>query len=409
MPKNMRKIFDEHFRLRLQLSMIHYVLILLFFALSLNSQNSFGKQATVGLRYTIKDLEVLRNESDYDDFFLHVNDIRPSLRDNFWKDLVDEMALKWAQSMKNAPNFEIQQFRQMEEIFSLGPVKTNERFKQIRNTLGLSFFEKNLNRIENVEVTLNLIESFWKRDQTSFETGLELFKLVFKETNDIEKAWLFAIQAFKSQQGAFYCPKKDLEPLIFLKLAKSLEESPLAAKKVIFKTIDKDCWEQLKPIAKNYFFSFPQRVRGPFLTLLKDEKLLSNDEIDLFSFFYLMEGPIQGDSMNMAWNTVNDLKNNKTRRDILLEGLLASPVLPDGILSGPNQERKKIIVQFVSKSFPEYFDFYAKTCIQYLKGEIKYPNGNPTLHCRDLFEMNKKGNDLVNPVLTFQYQQSVKI
>jgi hypothetical protein len=377
--------------------------------LPLSSQTSFGKQPTIGLRYTIKDLEALKNDSDYDDFFLHVNDIRPSLRDNFWRELVDEMALGWAQSMKNASNFEIQQFRQMEDIFSLGPVKTNERFKQIRHKLGLNFFEKKLTKSEDLDSIIKLIESFWKQDQTSFETGLELFKLVFKQTNDIERSWIFAAQALKSQQGAFYCPKKDLEPLIFLKLAKSFEESPLSAKKIIDKTIDKDCWDQLKPIAKNYFFSFPQRVRGSYLTLLKDEKLLSSEESDLFSFFYLMEGPIQGDSMNLAWNAVNDLKNNKSRRDALLERLQGSPVLPDGVLSGPNQERKKIIVHFVSKSFPEYFDFYAKTCIQYLKGEIKYQNGNPTLYCKDLFEMNKKGEDLVNPVLTFQYEQSVKI
>jgi hypothetical protein len=384
--------------------MIHYVLILVFFIFEAS-----GKQPTTGLRYTLKDLEILKNESDFEDFFLHVNDIRPSLRNDDWRNLVDEMALGWAKSAKSSTTFELSQFRQMEEIFNLAPVKTNERFKQIRNSLALSFFEKNFQTLEDNNVTIGLIDSYWKKDQTSYETGLELLKLVFNQTNDIEKAWNFGSQALKSQQGAFYCQKKDIEPLIFLKLARTIEESALPPKKIILKTIDKDCWEQLKPIAKNYFFSFPQRIRGVYLALLTEEKLLTNEENDLYSFSYLMEGPIQGDSMNLAWNTVNDLKNDKTRRDTLLSKLQARPVLPDGVLGAFDQDRKKIIVHFVSKSFPEYFDFYARTCIQYLKGEVKFAEGNPTLHCKDLFEMNKKDHELVTPVLTFQYQQSLKI
>ncbi|RPJ79307.1 MAG: hypothetical protein EHM20_01770, partial [Alphaproteobacteria bacterium] len=43
--------------------------------------------------YDLKDLEVLEREKNFEEFLLHVNDIRPSERGKHWKEMFQGMAM----------------------------------------------------------------------------------------------------------------------------------------------------------------------------------------------------------------------------------------------------------------------------------------------------------------------------
>ncbi|MFZ4714368.1 MAG: hypothetical protein ACOYL6_11670 [Bacteriovoracaceae bacterium] len=389
--------------------MVRTLSIFIFIFLFLFKSEAATRQTTLGLRYSLKDLEIVKDEKDYADFFLHAKDLRPSQRTDNWKSMIDEMGVSWAQKMKLSATFDSSHFQFMEEMFELAPLQTNERFKQLRAELGLKYFRQALSTLENEKINqlILMMKNFWKKDQDTHETGLTLLKLVYEQNNDISEAWYFVDSPLKSAQSAFYCSRKDIEPLVMTKLARAFEESLASPKKVILSVIHKECWNAIKTNAKSYYLSFPQRIRGSFYTLLSEEGLINSIEKDLYSFFYLMEGPIKGEAMNQTWNIVGALKNENKKREELIERLQSLDTLPDAVLGSYDQDRKQIIVNFVGKVFPEYFDFYARTCIQYLKGEVKFAEGNPTLHCKDLFKMVEKNPDLVNPVLTIQYKQSI--
>ena len=64
--------------------------------------------------------------------------------------------------------------------------------------------------------------------------------------------------------------------------------------------------------------------------------------------------------------------------------------LPGQLFKTSNKKRLSIILSFLSKNIPEYFNHYAKTCISYLQGNIKTNGGNPTPGCHELFRIAKK-------------------
>ena len=51
---------------------------------------------------------------------------------------------------------------------------------------------------------------------------------------------------------------------------------------------------------------------------------------------------------------------------------------------------------------PEYLDYYARTCLEYLEGKKVFPRGNPTLHCKELFK-EAKGTPWIDPGLQARY------
>ncbi len=360
--------------------------------------------------YSFKDLEILAQENNYQEFFQHCLDIRPTLRSERWAQLVDQMAGAWGNEVKKAATLTSAQFAFMQEMFQLSPLKTNGSFKLLRADLGYKYLVNEWDKTEaQSQNVLNSMKTFWSKDTTSHELGLKLMKFVLDRTGDINEAWYFVSEIMKTPQSGFYCKRSDIQPIVLQKLTYSLNNSITPVRKTLQNLLHQDCWKEIKSQVKDYYQKLPQDSKGPFYTLLKEEELIPYEEKDLFAFTYILSGPGKSDAFNETWNTITALKDSSERREILLSQLKELPTLPDGVFGSYDLEKKRIIVNFIQKVVPEYFDFYAKTCIQYLKGEVKFSQGNPTLNCQELFKMTEKNPDLVNPVLKFQYTQAIKL
>lgn len=366
--------------------------------------------------YGLKDLEILETEKNYQEFFQHALDVRPSLRTKEWHRLVDSMADSYSGALLKKKLIEDKDFSLLNEILSLPGQKTNASFKRNRAELALLYFKeklKNASEVEQIENYRQKIFKFWQEDPEDFELGLKLAQLYEKidsERLEDKLNWVFYEGAAKSEVADFYCKRNQFQEAIVRHLNAKFNDSHLNLKGLVATVMHHNCWKEVKANLKNILFTAPTEFSMNLYQLLKQENELSNSDKDFFAFAYVINGPINGDTLNETWNRVAELKNDNQRREALLGRLRDKSTLPDGILGAFDETRKRVIANFIQKNVPEYFDFYTRECLSFIKGEKNYPDGNPTLHCRDLIELNDKEQaNLVDPLLILQYQKAVKI
>jgi hypothetical protein len=101
--------------------------------------------------------------------------------------------------------------------------------------------------------------------------------------------------------------------------------------------------------------------------LLSAQGLLSEDEEYLFAVIYLLDGPVVGDKMNLAWRKIEILSSQYTRRLNILSEIKKLPIIPDKIFNDPNSARNKAIISMFSKNFPELLNYYGESCLKYIE------------------------------------------
>ena len=74
----------------------------------------------------------------------------------------------------------------------------------------------------------------------------------------------------------------------------------------------------------------------------------------------------------------------------LFKKLQAQEFLPGAIFAVRKSEQKNTLLHHLATDIPEYFRYYAKSCVDYLRGNKSHPKGNPTLECHDYFRIAKK-------------------
>lgn len=63
------------------------------------------------------DLEILSQEKGYTEYFAHALDIRPSERNERWKEMTILMAENWAKTIKQKAEPTVEDYQQIEKLF----------------------------------------------------------------------------------------------------------------------------------------------------------------------------------------------------------------------------------------------------------------------------------------------------
>ncbi len=109
----------------------------LFFGLNLFLFTSlFAATLMADELYGIKDLEVLWKEKNFPEFFLHARDVRPSLRDQHWKEMVEQMGTEFLLKNIREKNYSLKNFEDTEALMEWPPLKGNEFFLSKREEWG---------------------------------------------------------------------------------------------------------------------------------------------------------------------------------------------------------------------------------------------------------------------------------
>ena len=149
------------------------------------------------------------------------------------------------------------------------------------------------------------------------------------------------------------------------------------------------CQKGLIPMLKKELVNEKLLHQAIFYRVLIAWKGLTRQESDFFYTIYLLRGPVVGDIFNRAWNALSSLGQNFERRKELLGRLQKQDPLEGKVFASKDQKLQRVIRRHFSQNFPEYIEYYGKTCLAYLEGKKVFPRGNPTLECDDFFEEGK--------------------
>lgn len=200
----------------------------------------------------------------------------------------------------------------------------------------------------------------------------------------------------------FYCAKANVKTVVLEELQKLYTSSakPKDFLAQLSTVANDECIKHIIPDLQQYITNIDPKYSEVSFHLLKHLKVLDQLSGDVFLISYIMNNPVVGETFNEAWNKLEELGKNYDQRMKVLDCFKHKNFLPDELINSPNIEKRNVLLNKMSANFPEYLDYYARTCLDYLSGKKKFPYGNPTKHCRTLIKISKEvPNTWVEPVL----------
>ncbi len=384
---------------------------------------------TVKQVYSIKDLAVLKEQKAYEEFFLHAKDIVPAKRDEKWNEMVSNMAQGLAKEIRNRRLVSKSAYELVEGLYTWPSLRDNEFFTRDRNEVALNYLQSCFKTNKEGLGCLKTTVKFWRNSTPKPELGFKVGSLIYNYLEASNKGPLKISESIEHKQildngllefyspalthglSEFYCKEKQIKKLLWNELISFADKNAADEKKMahfIDKLMHPDCWKQLQSDYQQRLTSRDQILRDFSYLFLKSKHAITQQDKDAYLFIYLMDIPSPGKTFNEAWNNLAILGKNHERRMALLERLKKLDPLPDALFATFNEKLKEVTTTHISESFPEFLDFYANTCNQYIKGEGNFPNGNPTLNCRSFYNLNSS-HQFVAKFLQDQFIQATSL
>lgn len=363
--------------------MINPVLLLYLFT-SINSSNG------AAVLYEIKDLEVLEREKNFEEFLLHVTDIRPSERDRHWRQMYQTMAMGLVDYKIKTRDFTKESHKKIEEIGRSSAMINDEFFQLKRSIYNKKYFTECFKSEKEKNICETEISSYWYFSKKDPDTGLDLASIL-EDNHAATKLWPFYEKAVKDSAAEFYCKKSSIQHAVIKKLYEESNNQEFDGdyKKLIAHIAPDKCFNEIVGPLKNTLTSIDTGGidKELALNLLESTGKLSKEEQDFYAILYLLDGPVVGDKMNVAWKTTEGLSENFPKRQLLLEKIKKLPIIPDKIFKDPDLPRHKAIINLFAKNFPELLNYYGSTCIKYLKNNSDTPlNVSSSYQCSEFLK-----------------------
>ena len=331
--------------------------------------------------YSLKDLSVLEQEKNFEEFLAHVNDVRPSERGKIWKDMYQAMAMEMVDYKLKTRDFSMKSFKQIEGIGRSSALSNDEFFQLKRSLYAKKFFSECYSQAssqkmetskESIKTCDNELNSFWFFSKKDPDIGLELAALIEKSPSTL-KTWPFYQRAVNDSIANLYCEKPDVQRAVIGKLTEESFDKDFDDnyKTLISRLVPEKCFTKLIPALR---LSLQSSITNGLqkelaMNLLSARGLLTKDEEDLYAVIYLLDGPVVGDKMNLAWKRVENLSDSYKNRQKILAQIQKLSIIPDKIFKDPALPRHKAIINLFAKNFPEFLNYYGESCVTYLENK----------------------------------------
>lgn len=336
--------------------------------------------------YTLKDLEVLERENNFEEFLKHVNDIRPSERQKLWKEMYQSMALEMINNKLKAGDYSFKTFQQIENVGRSSAMSQDEFYQLKRSLYARKFFTECYLQssgstaaqgeysFKNCDRELN---AFWTTSRKDPDVGLELAQLLEKYPSTLS-SWPFYQRAINDSVAPLYCEKPFVQKALIKKLTHESFEPQFNGdyKTLTNHLIPENCFAKLVPALKEMTTSSLTNglEKEMALNILEAKGKINPADEDLLAVVYLLDGPVVGDKMNVAWSRVEKLGENFTKRKDVIEKIKNLPVIPDKIFRDPKASRHQAIINLFARNFPEVLNYYGSRCIDLLDTKVEMPS-----------------------------------
>lgn len=366
----------------------------MLFAFLCFSSLSLAQSGVYSQLYTIEDLKILADQKNYKEFIQHAKDIRPSKRDKAWREMLTNMANEMALDSIKKGIYTNETFDKLFHMATWPVLKDDVFFRERRIKYGLNFLKNcqidNLNSKGSRAACLKRAKLIWTRSNQDAELAFKLAKqvLLFEPEADLTE---YVQVIAHSKVSEFYCDKDFIGHQLIQTLRSQIKMTTKAdsVKKIVDSTMNEQCFSKVKQSLVPLLTTHTRSLSIFSYQILSAKKSLSQNTSDLFLMKFVLDGPVNGDIFNQAWNMINKIGSDYDRRMSLLTALKELDPLPGKLFQGPDKERVAIILTHLTKNFPEYTDHFARTCLNFLNGIGSYPTGNPTVECPELFDIAK--------------------
>lgn len=202
--------------------------------------------------------------------------------------------------------------------------------------------------------------------------------------------------ATNSDVSAFLCRKDIVKKTIVRQMIEvaGIKSNPAHLANELDKMMNKDCWSQVRNEFEYSLVNGKYDLKIISYKILEAKNGLNEADRSMFLISYLLEVPRVGRIFNQAWNELKKLGNDFSYRKRTLSKLKMQDPLPGRLFHINDTQKKKVLLREINKNFPEYLDYYTKTCLDYLDGSTLFPKGNPTPNCQLIFK-----DELVAPII----------
>ncbi len=375
--------------------------------------------------YSMADLEALEKEQSYSEFFAHALDIRPSERNDYWKTMVQNMGEGLLKAMAAKNRLERSDFQQMEELAGWSVLRTNEFFRLKRQEVAMRWFTQCFNEDANpASPCWQDVVTFWEIGRQEPDLAGRLLTLISPRLplsvpqieNPAHRARTLVTPLFilnpiiRSSLAELQCKKPDVQQVVWSALRQewlnNIKGKTLSS--ILAQVAHADCWPALVPAAHELW---SKGADNDTLTLsyllLKSQQALTPLEKDLFQLHYLLGSPARGETFNLAWNRVQELATQPAQREAIMKVLKAWHPLPGDLFTDLDLTKRRTVARHLQRFFPEYLDFYARTCVEFFGGKRRFPEGNPASNCHELFELAGQEKGLLPGATVETFKQSL--
>ncbi|EQC48065.1 hypothetical protein M900_1110 [Bacteriovorax sp. Seq25_V] len=378
--------------------MLHRIAIILLISLC---ANTIARET-----YTKDDLKVLFKQKSYQEYLDHYLDIRPTQRDEDWKKMTLEMLALSIKTATEKKEFSNQTFDSILGYLSNATLKTDHYAQFIFAKYALGFFQVCVDSKSNCQSKL---QEYWSSSKRFVEIDQQLFHLAQVISSEIADQVLISI--LNDDSSKIYCSKmenfKNIKALL-IKTVSSQDSTDQTFKNVAH-IMDESCRKAIaSELKKETITTKNNSEREKLYKYLKAFQMTDEKFEATALTLYLLNGPAIGDVFNFAWNKLSGLSQDHKLRETVLENIKSFQTLPDDIVNISDQKRSDVIITYINKNFPEYFEVYTRACIDYYSGARSFPKGNPTLYCDKFIERSKKKN-WVSEALIQRYIKAKKI
>lgn len=367
----------------------------------------YASFSTAQQLYDLRDLEVLDRQKNFEEFLIHVNDIRPSERGKHWKEMFQTMSIGLIDYKIKTKDFSPKAFAQIEQIGRSSALADDEYYQLKRAQYAKKYLAECFKKSEDKTRCENELSSFWYFSNKDPDIGLELAALLEASQSNVNR-WPYYQIAINSPVAPLYCSKQDIQKAIINKINQETFKPNFNNnyKVLLDKFAPNKCFEKMIETLREALIS--PDVNGAdkelALNLLEAKNLLKPIEIDLYSILFLLDGPVVGEKMNIAWKKVEALGENFSKRHMILEKLEKLDPIPDAIFKDPNLPRHKAIINLFAKNFPEFLNYYGKSCLDY----INHKNDDTTkisssIQCHQFLKTAKENSMWISDSIQSQY------
>ena len=373
-----------------------FCFILIFSGLPSGKAQSDAAAPTL---YQMDDLEVLAQDHAWDEYLKHALDIRPRERQARWRELTRKVATLMVQDLLRAQDFSETAWAKVQRTTPITLLQNDEIFQLQRALWGQAYFAYQWARQEiSLDHFAQRLAEFWQATPSTPQTldaAAKLGELLQSSTSSSPSPvdpWPLWERIVQSDLANLYCTRASVQRALGTRLL-SAENAAQA-----WQIARPACWQAASNFLKANLEQYPYAFN-----ILDRLNLLTPVERSTYLVNYLLADSPNGPTYDQAWAAVQALGKNYALRQQVLGQIKTQNILSDQIFKQANTRRMQAVLRHLQANFPEYVTYYLQTCLAFLQGTRTFAQGNPTMYCRDFYEL-AKSNKMINEGLQSSFE-----